>query len=230
MAVGGKDKTQLPLTPPFKCVGPTSSLLLLETPVMEWVVRCCSLWFRFFIKNLDYYKYLQKLKFWAFVLIKSKELTFQEHWMHFLIWHPSLRQSTLTLRMIFKWYMIRDLINSIHLILFRFSETRLAFADINNKEAQIDDHFKVNVLCKVVKLLKFLCKCWVELPSIRAIMAPVKTLVEAVSLEYYPADVKRLIKELMEVLESLPSEGRPLVREEKKPTAIKMLEPAIEKM
>lgn len=115
-------------------------------------------------------------------------------------------------------------------MLFRFSETKLAFADINNKEAQIDDHFKVNILCKVVKLLKLLCHCWVELPSIRSVMAPVKTLLETLSVKYYPGNVKELIKELMEVLEALPSEGYPLVREEKKPTAIKMLEPAIEKM
>lgn len=146
MAVGGKDKTRLPLTPPFKCVGPTASLLLLETAVAE------------------------------------------------------------------------------------FSESRLAFADINDKEAQIDDSFKVNVLCKVIKLLKLLCNCWVELPSIRAIMAPVKTLLEALSVEYYPASAKELVTELLLVLESLPSESSMLVREEKKPTAIKMLEPAIEKI
>lgn len=122
------------------------------------------------------------------------------------------------------------LINSIHLIIFRFSETKLSFTDINDKEAQIDDSFKVNVLCKVIKLLKLLCNCWVELPSIQAIMAPVKTLLETLSLECYPASAKDLVKELLLVLESLPSENSVLVREEKKPTAIKMLEPAIEKM
>lgn len=115
-------------------------------------------------------------------------------------------------------------------LLFRFSETRLTFASINDKEAQIDDYFKVNVFSKVIKLLKLLCNCWVELPSIRAIMTPVKTLLEALSLEYYPASAKDLVKELLLVLESLPTEGSVLVREEKKPTAIKMLEPAIEKM
>lgn len=61
-------------------------------------------------------------------------------------------------------------------------------------------------------------------------MRPVKILLEALSLEHYPARAKELVQELVLVLESLPSEGNVLVREEKKPTAIKMLEPAIETM
>ncbi|KAK8391518.1 hypothetical protein O3P69_017225 [Scylla paramamosain] len=146
MAVRGQDKTQLPLTPPFKCVGPTASLLVLETPVTQ------------------------------------------------------------------------------------FSETKLIFEDLNNKEKQIDDDFKINVFCKAVKLLKLLSNCWIELPSIRAIMTPTKTLLQAMTLENYTDNVKKLVEEFLSVFESLPSEGNALVREERKPTAIQMFEPAIEKI
>ncbi|XP_045127343.1 nucleolar protein 14-like isoform X2 [Portunus trituberculatus] len=146
MAVRSQDKTQLPLTPPFKCVGPTASLLVLETPVT------------------------------------------------------------------------------------RFSETKLVFEDLNNRERQIDDDFRINAFCKAVKLLKLLSNCWIELPSIRAIMTPTKTLLQAMTLENYTDNVKKLVEELLSVFESLPSEGNALVREERKPTAIHMFEPAIEKI
>ncbi|KAG0719301.1 Nucleolar protein 14 [Chionoecetes opilio] len=146
MAIEGKDKTRLPLTHPFKCVGPTASLLLLETPMPQ------------------------------------------------------------------------------------FSASKMAFADLNDNEKQIDDDFRSNVFYKAVELLKLLSNCWIELPSIRAIMTPTKTLLEAVSLEYYTDDVKEAVKEIMSLFESLPSEGNALVREERKPTAIKMFEPAIEKI
>lgn len=106
----------------------------------------------------------------------------------------------------------------------------MAFADLNNKEAQIDDDFRINVFYKAVKLLKLLSNCWIELPSIRAIMTPTRTLLQAVSLENYTDDVKKLVDEFLCVFKSLPSEGNALVREEKKPIAIKMFEPAIEKM
>ena len=120
--------------------------------------------------------------------------------------------------------------SSIVYINFRFSETKLAFADLNNKETQIDDDFRINVFCKAVKLLKLLSNCWIQLPSIRAIMTPTKTILQALSLENYTDDVKKLVKEFLSVFETLPSEGNALVREERKPTAIKMFEPAIEQM
>lgn len=146
MAIKGQDKTRLPLTPPFRCVGPTASLLVLETPVTH------------------------------------------------------------------------------------FSETKLIFEDLNNKEKQIEDDFRINVFCKAIKLLKLMSNCWIELPSIRAIMTPTKTLLQAMTLENYSDNVKKLVEEFLSVFESLPSEGSALIREERKPTAIQMFEPAIEKI
>lgn len=61
-------------------------------------------------------------------------------------------------------------------------------------------------------------------------MTPTRTLLQAMSLENYTDDVKKLVEEFLLEFKSLPSEGNALVRAEKKPTAIKMFEPAIEKM
>ncbi|XP_042212152.1 nucleolar protein 14-like isoform X2 [Homarus americanus] len=146
IAIGAKKKVHLPLTPPFKPVGPAAYLLVLENTVTE------------------------------------------------------------------------------------YTESKLTLASINNTEAELTDSFKINILCKTTKLLKQLCNCWSQLPSIRTIMAPTIKLLESLSLKNYPDSVNKTVEELLSAIRSLPIQGQPLVKAEGRPVSIKMYEPAIEEI
>ncbi|XP_045582443.1 nucleolar protein 14 isoform X2 [Procambarus clarkii] len=107
-------------------------------------------------------------------------------------------------------------------------ESKLTLSSINKEEEELTDDFKVNIVCKTMKLLNQLCKCWSQNPSIRAIMAPTTKLLQSLSLKNYPCWVNEASEELSRTIGSLPVQGCALVREESKPVSIKMYEPAIE--
>lgn len=106
----------------------------------------------------------------------------------------------------------------------------MTFKDLNRNEDDMDNEFKVNIICKVLKAIKTLCLCWRELPSVHSVLTPTYQLLEKFSLEHYPICVKESVKELLTSIEHLPSQGLPLAKEERKPVSIDMLEPAVEKM
>lgn len=110
-----------------------------------------------------------------------------------------------------------------------YKESRLTLANIN-KDEELTDDFKINILCKTAKLLHQVCKCWSQTPSIRTVMIPTGKLLQSLSLNKYPECVKKSIEELSTTIRSLPAQGCALVREESKPTSIRMYEPAIEKI
>ncbi|KAG7174314.1 Nucleolar protein 14-like 1, partial [Homarus americanus] len=112
----------------------------------------------------------------------------------------------------------------------QYTESKLTLASINNTEAELTDSFKINILCKTTKLLKQLCNCWSQLPSIRTIMAPTIKLLESLSLKNYPDSVNKTVEELLSAIRSLPIQGQPLVKAEGRPVSIKMYEPAIEEI
>lgn len=112
----------------------------------------------------------------------------------------------------------------------KYNITKLTLAAINDQERTVTDDFKINVLCRTVRLLQQLCDCWSELPSISDIMEPTTKLLNAIQLDNYPDNVKDLIGELRKVIASLPVQRKSLIKEGKKPKAIKMYEPAVERV
>lgn len=106
----------------------------------------------------------------------------------------------------------------------------MIFKDLNREEDDMDNEFKVNIICKVLKAIKALCSCWRELPSVHSILTPTYKLLKNFSLEHYPICVKESVKELLTSIEHLPAQGLALAKEERKPVSIDMLEPAVEKM
>ncbi|XP_071512446.1 nucleolar protein 14 isoform X2 [Panulirus ornatus] len=109
-----------------------------------------------------------------------------------------------------------------------YAERNLTLVGINNKEEELTDDFKTDVLYKSVKLLHHVCKCWSELPSVHSIMAPTMKLLHFLSLNNYPECVNKAVEELLSAIKSLPTQGSALVKEEGKPASIKMFEPAVE--
>lgn len=115
-------------------------------------------------------------------------------------------------------------------VLFRYTESKLTLASINSKEEELTNDFKIDILFKTVKLLHLICKCWCELASVCAIMAPTMKLLQFLSTKNHPECVDKAIGELVSVIKSLPTQGCALVKEEGKPTSIKMFEPVIDKV
>ncbi|CAL4158068.1 unnamed protein product, partial [Meganyctiphanes norvegica] len=147
LAVPGKDKRNLPHTPPFKPVGPTTTLLTVTEPVAE------------------------------------------------------------------------------------FQDFKLTLSSLNEEDNDdMSESHKVKVIKESLQLIRKLCKCWSDLPSVRSIMAPTKTLIDKLPLDKYPVSIKDEVETLRCAIAELRTEGSPLVKKEGRVKALKMYEPAIERI
>ncbi|KAK3873272.1 hypothetical protein Pcinc_021699 [Petrolisthes cinctipes] len=112
-----------------------------------------------------------------------------------------------------------------------YTESKLPFRSLNSDEDDLDDEFKINIIYKVIRSIKHLCCCWSEVPSVHSILTPTYQLLKHFHLELYPTCVRESVQKLLASIEHLQTQGLvPLVKEEKKPVTIAMMEPAIEKI
>lgn len=107
---------------------------------------------------------------------------------------------------------------------------KLNFNDIFDEE--IDDTFKIQALYVSVKILKELNNNFIDLPSVCEIFEPIQKHLELIPIDNYPQIVYTEIENYLKVLvnNELNRKLVYLIMPKKKPKALRLYEPQVEKM
>ncbi|XP_076065916.1 nucleolar protein 14-like isoform X2 [Oratosquilla oratoria] len=110
-----------------------------------------------------------------------------------------------------------------------YEPTKLKLTDVNEKAVEdVSEKFKVLVVHTCTKMLLKLCKCWSGLQAVRSIFNSTSVLLEALPASSYPAIVQESMSTLKEAIANLPKHLQPLAKQEGRPKALNMYEPAVE--
>ena len=111
------------------------------------------------------------------------------------------------------------------------SHLEAGLMSINDLRGETNDHFKIRALHTSVKLAQEFCENLKYKPSSHQIFAPVLNTINKLDLQRYPPYVVDSVKSLVCSIEALSQQKlQYLVAEKKKPKALRLYEPKIERV
>lgn len=98
-------------------------------------------------------------------------------------------------------------------------------------EDEIDSDFKIRVFSTTINLIYEFKKQYEELEAAYSIFEPILNMLKCDFIKKYPKNLRKRVKELIGELEAMKSKKLEfIVREKKKPKALRLYEPRIEKV
>lgn len=109
------------------------------------------------------------------------------------------------------------------------SKPQMKASDLIDDE--IDNDFKLRVFATTINLIFEFKKQYEELDTVYAIFEPILKMLKSDFIKKYPKNLRQKVKELSEELELMKLKKLEfIVREKKKPKALRLYEPRIEKV
>ena len=110
-------------------------------------------------------------------------------------------------------------------------ETAANMKDIDLCQSGFDDEFKVRAFVTAVNMIAEFKKLYEEIDAAYLIFEPIVKLLKMQKLENYPKNIKKHTKKIRKDLQSLRNKKLEyMVAEQKKPKALRLYEPRIEKV
>ncbi|XP_075228435.1 nucleolar protein 14 homolog l(3)07882 [Lycorma delicatula] len=108
---------------------------------------------------------------------------------------------------------------------------RLSLCTLSEEDVSVDDSFRINALFTVIRLLAIACNQFEHIPSFKIIFGPINKLLNKLEHSKYPTTLRDEINNLQTALSKVFSQKVDyVVLEKKKPKALRLYEPLIEKV